>query len=55
MTPTDPAPQTDEPAGDLPAEEVPFRLSPGWAIVGLLAVLIGIGCGLVMSSATFSR
>ncbi len=35
--------------------EEAFRLSPGWVLVGILAVALGIGCGWIMSSATFFR
>jgi hypothetical protein len=36
-------------------QDPPFRLTRGWLIVGLVAVALGIACGLVMSTATFVR
>lgn len=32
-----------------------FQLSPTWVVLGLVAIAIGVGCGLIMSSATFLR
>jgi hypothetical protein len=43
-------PQTDPGA---PGEK--FQLSTGWLLVGLLAIALGIACGLVMSSASLLR
>ena len=45
----------DEATPDASSESAPFRLTNGWLIVGLLMILVGIGCGLVMSSATFAN
>ncbi len=42
-------------SSEKPGSEPEFRLTRGWMIVGLIAILIGVGCGLVMSSATFLR
>ena len=32
-----------------------FRLTKPWMIVGLLAILLGIGAGIIMSSATLIK
>lgn len=51
MSHSDRPPQTDEKNDS----EETFQLSPVWMIVGVLAIALGVGCGLVMSSATFLR
>lgn len=38
-----------------PVGEQPFRLTGPFILVGVLAILLGIGCGLFMSFATFLR
>jgi hypothetical protein len=51
MSPTDHPPKEVE-GND---SDKQFRLSRAWVVIGLLAIALGIGCGLVMSSATFLR
>jgi hypothetical protein len=45
----------EEGPGDEENEESKSQLTGGMLIIGLIAVAIGIGCGLVMSSATFIK
>lgn len=49
---TNPKPPSPE-ATESPAEG--FQVSPRWVFVGVLAIAVGIGCGWIMSSATFLR
>lgn len=37
------------------ASDSAFQLSAPWILIGLLAIALGVGCGLIMSSATFLR
>jgi hypothetical protein len=45
----------DAKGAEPPAPEPQFKLTGPWILVGVLAVLLGIGCGLFMSLATFFR
>lgn len=49
-----PSARPPEEAKEHDSQEV-FQLSPAWIFIGLLAIALGVGCGLVMSSATFLR
>lgn len=49
---TEPAKSQSDATGDSVES---FRLTRVWLIVGLLAIAVGIACGLVMSTATFIR
>lgn len=47
--------ETNDPKGQPVREDEPFRLTRGWLVVGIVALLVGIASGIVMSSATFVR
>ena len=48
---------SDDPPQEVEANDsdTTFRPGPQWIVIGLLAIALGVGCGLVMSSAIFLR
>lgn len=58
ISPLPPAPSRPPVADETevaPQAEPPFQLTSGWLLVGILALLVGLGSGLLMSSATFLK
>jgi hypothetical protein len=53
-TMTNPPHNSSRHPSDEPNEET-FQLSRGWLLVGVLAVVVGLVSGVIMSSATFLR
>jgi ElaB/YqjD/DUF883 family membrane-anchored ribosome-binding protein len=49
------ADQDESSSKNLQSKNETFVLSKGWVLVGVLATLLGIVAGLIMSSATFAR